>query len=155
MSGAGHRFKLWKSQVAALGPCEVQALQLQCGFHGENRTTTAVSTENSWCHNSHYRIIKYPESRQPQIKILHLRALSKHSLNSLRLGLWLLPWGACYMPDHPVVKNLFLTSNLTLHGVRTQLRAVPLGPVAVSGGQSSVLPLHSVWEVVGCHEASQ
>lgn len=52
-------------------------------------------------------------------------------------------------------KNLFLTSNLTLHGVRTQLRAVPLGPVAVSGGQSSVLPLHSVWEVVGCHEASQ
>lgn len=47
-------------------------------------------------------------------KILCLRALSSCFLNSVMLELWSLPWGARSMPDHTLVRNLYLISKLTL-----------------------------------------
>ena len=45
------------------------------------------------------------------------------------------------VPDHILVKNLLLISNLTLlfHSL------IPLGPVTVTREQSSALPLYSLW----------
>lgn len=82
--------------------------------------STAILEFNSWlC------------TRPPKIKATFLRALSKCFLSSGRLGLRPLPWGACSSAQSP-------SGDQTVPDTQPE---PPLGPVAVTREQNSVLHL--------------
>lgn len=72
----------------------------------------------------------------PKCHTLCLTALSKCFLNSARLVLWPLPWGAVPVPKHSLGEEP--SPNVHSKPLLTQLQAIPWGAVTVSTEQRSV-----------------